>query len=94
MKIKDMLYTKEMSDYDNRNISLGDFSETLEALPLNTSLIVTMNGNAGEFVVSGQTYGDRNGNVYIGDSCIFRDEMRYSKFGGVDSSVTRIQILP
>lgn len=93
MKMKDTLYTEEMSAYDNREILREDFSAFLETLPLNTTLMLNINGEAGEFVVAGRTYGDRNGNLYVGDSCIFRDEMRYAPFGGADSSITKIQVL-
>ena len=94
MKIKDTLYSDEMSRYDQREISREDFSTVLENLVSDTTVSIIAAGANGEFAVTGRIYRDYNDNIYVGDTCIYRDENRYGKHGGADSELKNLTVSP
>jgi len=92
MKIKDTLYSDEMSRYDQREISREDFSTVLENLAPDTTVSIIAAGANGEFVVTGRIYCDHNDNIYVGDTCIYRDENRYGKHGGANTDLKSLVV--
>lgn len=92
MKIKDTLYSDEMSRYDQREISREDFSTVLENLAPDTTVSIIAAGANGEFAVTGRIYRDHNDNIYVGDTCIYRDENRYGKHGGANTDLKSLVV--
>jgi len=71
---------------------LLNFSTVLENLAPDTTVSIIAAGANGEFAVTGRIYRNHNDNIYVGDTCIYRDEDRYGKHGGASTELKYLKV--